>query len=81
MTFTTRSGSRYELDAEGRRVRRLGGSTEPTPRQGIDGRWREYVDATAVRVGHQVLFIWEHCDISKGTLTSPVTTVEEGAGE
>jgi hypothetical protein len=76
VTFTTSSGSRYEVDAPGQRIRRLGGRTEPTPRQGIDGRWREYVEIGPVEVGLPVLVLWTHEPHLPGTVTSRVVTVQ-----
>lgn len=48
MLVTTETGSIYELDTENRRVRRMMGSEEPTPREGIDGAWKPYVGVGAI---------------------------------
>lgn len=71
--FTTQTGSVYELDDAAKRVRRLTGRAEPTPRQGVDGRWRTYVDRTELRAGLPVVFAWS---AHEGTTTSVVRTVE-----
>lgn len=75
MTFTTATGSRYEIDTEGKRVRRLGGRAEPTPRQGVDGQWRTYADCTELRVGVPVVFVWSLEGRVPSTVTSLVVAV------
>ena len=72
--FKTRSGSLYQLD--GKRIRRLVGTTEPTARQGIDGTWRDFLYATELRVGAPLLVCWEVVeDVHRSTLTSPVESI------
>ena len=71
--LTTASGSIYELDVDGKRVRRLTGKIAPTPRQGADGEWKAFV--TLHEVGDSLGFDWDgegHC-----TFTSPVVKKEE----
>jgi hypothetical protein len=84
MTFATMSGSRYELDTEGKRMRRLGGRNEPTPRQGVDGQWRRYVTClpSSPVVGSRFVVVWEITpeDTARSTMTSPVVVIEV-AGE
>lgn len=58
MRFLTETGSQYELDLKAKKIRRLGGEHDPTPRQGKDGEWRSFHDVTAVRVGKPVTIIW-----------------------
>jgi hypothetical protein len=79
MKFETISGSLYEVDEAKQSVRRLIGINDPTPRQGNDGEWRKYLDATDVAVGQGVLFVWEMVPgiiaTAKSTLTSPVKRI------
>ena len=73
IVFETVSGSVYEIDTLGRRIRRLEGSHEPTPRQGEDGEWREYQSISEVDEGKAVLIVWRYeGDIAKSTITSDV---------
>jgi len=58
MRFTTQSGSIYEVDTEGKKIRRLEGKKNPTPRQGKDGEWRGYLNDLKVEVGESVLISW-----------------------
>ncbi len=57
--FDTESGSAYELDAETKRIRRLGGANDPTPRQGADGEWRAYDSASHPVIGESVVICWD----------------------
>lgn len=43
MIYKTESGSVYQVDEANSRVRRLLGTNAPTPRQGPDGEWKQYV--------------------------------------
>ena len=38
----TATGSFYEIDTDSKKIRRLNGKSDPTPRVGKDGEWREY---------------------------------------
>lgn len=58
MKFTTRSGSTYEVDSAAKKIRRLNGKKDPTPRQGKDGEWREYLNDISVKVGEPVWIQW-----------------------
>ena len=42
--YITESGSVYQVDEQNKLVRRLSGNKNPTPRQGIDGEWKEYYE-------------------------------------
>lgn len=68
MYFLTETGSVYEIDEVGRRIRRLSGVKDPTPRQGKDGEWKSYF-STAM-VGKNFLIVWN--DGGEGTMTSPI---------
>lgn len=83
--FETLTGSRYELDTEGKRIRRVKGRHPTEPRQGADGEWRSYEGISDVRVGENVIVIWPGAtsrSVVPSTITSTVTRVavqtEEG---
>lgn len=62
MKFITKSGSMYEVDTSAKRIRRLIGMVDPTPRQGKDGEWRVYADLfPSPTVGKSVIIAW--CDV------------------
>lgn len=74
--FLTESGSIYEVDEENRRVRRLTGEHEPTPRQGPDGQWKDFLSYDDIHIG--LMFVWEFDGpIAKTTVTSRVIGEEE----
>jgi len=83
MIAHTESGSIYEFDETGNKVRRLHGSNTPTPRQGADGEWREYfkvipvgcLNPADVVVGCALIIMWD--DAGKSTMTSRIVKVEE----
>lgn len=76
MKFTTTTGSRYEVDAPAKRIRRLGGTSEPTQRQGVDGAWRTYEAFVGPRVGYNAMVVWRFVgDRAESTVTSVVTEV------
>lgn len=58
MRFTTISGSLYEVDQENKKIRRLNGNADPTPRQGKDGEWRGYLNDLHIEVGQSVVIAW-----------------------
>ena len=58
MRFTTISGSVYEVDTETKKIRRLNGKKDPSPRQGKDGEWQEYLNELTVEVGEPVWIQW-----------------------
>lgn len=61
MVIHTESGSVYEVDRNHKRVRRLAGERNPTPRTGIDGEWKAYADIQPdpPEVGVPLLIVWE----------------------
>lgn len=76
VTFTTRSGSTYELDRDNKRIRRLEGAGAPTPHQGPDGDWRGYLAISLPEVGAYVMVIWGLAgDVVERTVTSDVVSV------
>lgn len=79
LVFTTESGSIYELDHEGRRLRRLSGAT-PQTRVGPNGKWKEFLDISPVEEGKPVSIVWQWDDeggllVARSTVTSCVTSV------
>jgi hypothetical protein len=72
MIFKTISGSTYELDQPNKRIRRLNGTEDPTPRQGADGEWKTFNNCTDVREGNSVLIQWEG---ERCTVTSIVKSI------
>lgn len=81
MFFITETGSHYEVDYNGKRVRRLGGEHVSTPRQGPDGEWKEYEFISTPTQGKQVLIVWKdniqfpaRKDMVPSTLTSQVVS-------
>jgi hypothetical protein len=60
MKFTTKSGSVYEINTDSKKIRRLKGTEDPTPRQGKDGEWRPYADIfpNPIQVGKGVVIAW-----------------------
>jgi hypothetical protein len=84
MKFTTETGSVYEVDPVLRLVRRVYGTSEPTPRVGKDGEWRTYLMIPTPAVGWPVTIAWglvrqpDGYRIVQCTQTSPVASVEPG---
>lgn len=58
MRFTTISGSLYEVDTTAKKIRRLNGKGDPTPRQGKDGEWQPYLNDITVEKGEPVWIQW-----------------------
>jgi len=60
MRFTTITGSLYEVDTKAKKVRRLNGVKDPSPRMGKDGQWRSYkeIHPNPPTVGQSVLIAW-----------------------
>jgi hypothetical protein len=84
LVFRTETGSVYELDQTGKRLRRIEGMTAPTPRMGADGEWKDFVDISAVVTGLSVLVIWRWVEedglpVAKSTWTSRVVETREVA--
>jgi hypothetical protein len=86
-TFTTESGSVYEVDEAGHRMRRVTGEEPPTPRQGDDGAWKDYAVLSEVEVGKSVMIGWAVMKAENGetvavkveaTVTSPVSSCDAG---
>lgn len=58
LRVVTESGSRYEIDLDGKRIRRLSGNAPPTEHQGQDGEWRVFEDITGLVVGDCPIVLW-----------------------
>ena len=44
MRTVTTANSTYEINDADHLIRRVLGANDPTPRQGMDGQWRSYVE-------------------------------------
>lgn len=83
VVYKTESGSTYEVDYDGKRVRRMSGTKEPTERQGKDGEWKVYEDIIRPTIGHRLAFVWTSESVEDGltvyrtTFTTPVTHINE----
>lgn len=77
--FRTYSGSVYELDQDNKRIRRLSGVKDPTPRQGADGQWKTYVHLkTEPEPGNDLYICWSVGDGEGGSDRCTVTSrIEE----
>ena len=60
MRFTTASGSVYEVDEKAKKIRRLNGVTDLSPRMGKDGEWRSFRQLlpNPITVGSGVAIVW-----------------------
>ena len=56
--FLTETGSLYEYDPSGKRVRRLYGKTQATARMGVDEEWKPATLAKNPEVGKNAIIIW-----------------------
>lgn len=73
--MTTRietENSTYEIDWDGKRVRRVTGVNEPTTNFGADNVWRELTDVQAYY--GRVMFVFPD---GKATITSEIRSSEE----
>ena len=82
MKFTTYSGSTYEVDLANKKARRLNGKHDPMPRQGIDGKWKKYINIIGPEVGSSCVFVWNvdvdsNLPIAQTTMTSEVMNIFE----
>lgn len=73
MIIHTGTESIYEVDTKNKRVRRMTGARNPTPRQGKDGEWRDYtsISPDPPSVGNRLLIVWD----------SKTTPLLEGSAE
>lgn len=76
MKFITETGSIYEVDESNNKIRRLEGSHDPTPRQGPDGEWKEYLRLSSIQIDKSVIIIWKMEGlVAKTTITSHITEI------
>ena len=61
MRFITASGSVYEVNTDSKKIRRLNGQEDPTPRTGKDGQWRGYKEIIPdpIKIGSGVAILWD----------------------
>ena len=82
MRFKTETSSIYEVDSINKKIRRLEGVANPTPRQGLDGEWKPYLQLDNCSVGQQALITWRIEDgIRKCTQTSLITELVVNSNE
>ena len=75
MIFRTQN-STYEIDTEGKRIRRLYGANDPEPRQGQDGEWKAYEEVTDIEPGIPVIVVWRRDGLlARSTILSRVVDV------
>lgn len=79
LKIITETGSHYQVDTEGRQIRRVAGET-PTTRIG-EGEWRRYLELlpTTPVVGQHLMVIWDVLTegaITRTTVTSQIVSVE-----
>ena len=85
MKIVTETGSTYEIDVANKRIRRLTGKGNPTPRVGKDGKWREYNSIGPVKEGLRLAIVWSDQLGSlgavpgalPGTVTSPIVEIDQ----
>ena len=74
MRFKTLN-STYEVDTIRKFIRRLEGTENPTPRQGPDGEWKQYIDIYSLGVGQSAMIVWNVVAEAEGpTLKTTVTS-------
>lgn len=79
MIVKTESGSIYEVDLRNKKIRRLHGESDATPRMGKDFEWKVY-DTLFVESGGPMMVIWDWVErgeqvIAKCTSTSIVKSI------
>lgn len=72
--------SSYEFDLEQKRVRRLRGVNDPTPRLGTDGEWRTYVEVSDPQIGQSFVIRWPdgQPELRDHTISSAVILIASG---
>lgn len=71
--------SMYDVDIEGKRVRRVAGVDPPTERQGEDWVWRPFVNIWLKDRGIVFQWGWNENGSANCTWTSDIVAVEEVA--
>lgn len=77
MIFQTESGSTYEIELQDKKVRRLNGTGDATPRMGTDGEWKSYVDISDLIIGSRILFVWQWDQDEEGQLVARSTVTSK----
>ena len=57
MTFTTASGSVYQVDTEDKRIRQIKGRTSERVNRNGNGQWVDFTEID-VRAGRSALIVW-----------------------
>ena len=73
--------SEYEVDLDGRKIRRLGSDHAPTPHQSdtADGDWKPFLDIAIHGDGLMIVWRIDHQDdlnIYRRTYTSPIMSID-----
>ena len=78
MRETTTGPIVYEVEVEGKRIRRLAGTHDPTARQGQDGAWKPFATMNKITIGQPVLIGWRlnELNVLQSTLTSDVQSID-----
>ena len=71
LTVTT-VNSVYQINEADHMVRRVSGVNDPTPRQGVDGAWQEYLSITPYFDGLLIVWCYRSDGSAKCTWTSKV---------
>lgn len=70
--------SQYEI--EGNKMRRIYGKAAPTPRQGIDCDWKQFIELMEPpQVGKPLVIVWSvdlENEVARTTMTSLVTAID-----
>lgn len=81
MVFHTISGSVYEVDLTKKCVRRLAGKEDPTPRQGDDGKYKQYEELLPPipEAGKSLFIFWpeDKSGMPPCTITSRIERIVE----
>jgi hypothetical protein len=72
--------STYEIDEVNKLVRRVHGLNDPTPRQGADGEWKEYVGIIIAPRGMLIQWGTNPDGSLKCTWTSKVIKIDNSKG-
>ena len=78
MTFTTASGSVYQVDTEGKRIRQIKGRMSERVNRNGNGQWVDFTEIY-VRAGRSALIVWPDVaaidDCTALTATSRVVSI------
>lgn len=74
ITFSTISGSIYQVDEENKRIRRITGKTPPHRTFAPDGKWKPFEEITFIEVGLSACIKWPEA-VGGSTITSVVREI------